>query len=179
MCIRDRIVTDLSDVGIPHFEDDAAQALEQAKIFLAIQREDEAIKLLKAQISAAPKATLQHWLLLLDIYRKTNQKAEFMQYAKLLHENFNVMMPSWDSSTLPSAINSSLEAFVHISTKMTQLWANCEKEAQKISQTKSYLDELLLDNRNNERSGFSFEVFKEIILLRDMLDVREKLEFAD
>ena len=173
------IVTDLSDVGIPHFEDDAAQALEQAKIFLAIQREDEAIKLLKAQISAAPKATLQHWLLLLDIYRKTNQKAEFMQYAKLLHENFNVMMPSWDSSTLPSAINSSLEAFAHISTKMTQLWANCEKEAQKISQTKSYLDELLLDNRNNERSGFSFEVFKEIILLRDMLDVREKLEFAD
>ena len=154
-------------------------ARDLAKIFLAIQREDEAIKLLKAQISAAPKATLQHWLLLLDIYSKTNQKAEFMQYAKLLHENFNVMMPSWDSSTLPSAINSSLEAFAHISTKMTQLWANCEKEAQKISQTKSYLDELLLDNRNNERSGFSFEVFKEIILLRDMLDVREKLEFAD
>ncbi len=173
------IVTDLSDVGIPHFEDDAAQALEQAKIFLAIQREDEAIKLLKAQISAAPKATLQHWLLLMDIYRKTNQKAEFMQYAKLLHENFNVVMPSWDSTTLPSAINSSLEAFTHISAKMTQLWANCEKEAQRISQTKSYLDELLLDNRNNERSGFSFEVFKEIILLRNMLDVREKLEFVD
>ena len=52
------IVTDLSDLGISYFEDDASQALEQAKIFLEIQREDEAIKLLKAQISAAPKACL-------------------------------------------------------------------------------------------------------------------------
>ena len=138
------IVTDLSDLGISYFEDDASQALEQAKIFLEIQREDEAIKLLKAQISAAPKATLQHWILLLDIFRNTNQKEEFMQYAKLLHENFNVIMPAWESTTLPAAITNSLEEFEHISAKMTQLWASCEKEAQRISQTKKYLDDLLL-----------------------------------
>ncbi|MGB2832242.1 MAG: hypothetical protein WBC07_04775 [Methylotenera sp.] len=173
------IVTDLSDLGISYFEDDASQALEQAKIFLEIQREDEAIKLLKAQISAAPKATLQHWILLLDIFRNTNQKEEFMQYAKLLHENFNVIMPAWESTTLPAAITNSLEEFEHISAKMTQLWANCEKEAQRISQTKKYLDDLLLDNRNNERTGFSIDVFKEIMLLRNMLDVREKLELVD
>ena len=56
---------------------------------------------------------------------------------------------------------------------------SCEKEAQRISQTKKYLDDLLLDNRNNERTGFSIDVFKEIMLLRNMLDVREKLELVD
>lgn len=169
------IVTDLSDVGIPNEVDEKELSLEQAQIYVDINREDVAIKLLKQQIKSAPKAAIQHWLLLLDIYRKNNQKAEFMQYAKLLHEHFNVMMPSWDDITLPAAIATSLEQFEHISKKMTALWENCEKEAGKIAQTKQYLDELLLDNRGSERAGFSLEVFKEIMLLRGMLEMRQKL----
>lgn len=173
------IVTDLSDIGIPNNIDDKELALEQAQIYVDIKREDVAIKLLKEQIKSAPKAALRHWLLLLDIYRKNNQKEEFLQYAKLLHKHFNVMMPSWENNTLPAAIATSLEQFEHISNKMTALWENCEKEAGKIAQTKEYLDELLLDNRSNERTGFSLEVFKEIMLLRGMLEMRQKLAFND
>ena len=173
------IVTDLSDIGIPNNIDDKELALEQAQIYVDIKREDVAIKLLKEQIKSAPRAALRHWLLLLDIYRKNNQKEEFLQYAKLLHKHFNVMMPSWDNNTLPAAIATSLEQFDHISNKMTALWENCEKEAGKIAQTKEYLDELLLDNRSNERTGFSVEVFKEIMLLRGMLEMRQKLAIND
>lgn len=173
------IVTDLSDIGIPNNIDDKELTLEQAQIYVDIKREDVAIKLLKEQIKSAPKAAIRHWLLLLDIYRKNNQKEEFLQYAKLLHEHFNVMMPSWENNTLPAAIATSLEQFEHISNKMTALWENCEKEAGKIAQTKEYLDELLLDNRSNERTGFSLEVFKEIMLLRGMLEMRQKLALND
>ncbi len=172
------IVSDLTDVGIPGFVVDGELVLEQAKIYIDIKREDIAINLLKTQIQAAPKAAIEHWLLLLDIYRKNNQKEEFMQYAKLLHEHFNVMMPSWDNITLPAAIATSLEQFEHISKKMIDLWENCEKEAGKIAQTKRYLDELMMDNRANERAGFSLDVFKEILLLRGMLDTRQKLAFT-
>lgn len=173
------IVTDLTDIGIPNSVDDKELSLERAQIYVDIKREDVAIKLLKEQIKSAPKAAIRHWLLLLDIYRKNNQKEEFLQYAKLLHEHFNVMMPSWENNTLPAAIATSLEQFEHISNKMTALWENCEKEAGKIAQTKEYLDELLLDNRSNERTGFSLEVFKEIMLLRGMLEMRQKLAFND
>lgn len=173
------IVTDLSDIGIPNHIDDKELALEQAQIYVDIKREDVAIKLLKEQIKSAPKAALRHWLLLLDIYRKSNQKEEFLQYAKLLHKHFNVMMPAWDNVALPAAIATSLEEFEHISKKMTALWESCEKEAGKIAQTKQYLDDLLTDNRGNERSGFSLEVFKEIILLRGMLEMRQKLALND
>ena len=89
------------------------------------------------------------------------------------------MMPSWDDVTLPEAIATSLEQFEHISQKMTLLWENCEKEAGKIAQTKQYLDDLLMDNRSNERAGFSLEVFKEIMLLRGMLEMRQKLAVTE
>jgi tetratricopeptide (TPR) repeat protein len=172
-------LSDLSDIGITNQIDDKDLALEQAHIYIDLNREDVAIKLLKKQIKSAPKAAIQHWLLLLDIYRKNNRKEEFMQYAKLLHKHFNVMMPSWDDVTLPAAIATSLEQFEHISQKMTLLWENCEKEAGKIAQTKQYLDDLLMDNRSNERAGFSLEVFKEIMLLRGMLEMRQKLAVTE
>ena len=153
--------------------------LEQAKIFVQIDRSSYAVKLLKTQIHAAPKTALHHWLYLLDIYRNTNQKEEFLKYAKQLHENFNVMIPLWESSPSQVAIASSIEEFSHISSNVTKLWADCEKEANKIAQTKGYLDELLTDNRDSERAGFSMEVFQEIIMLRDLLDVRDKLVQID
>ena len=85
------------------------------------------------------------------------------------------MMPQWERPALPDAIASSVEQFSHISAKVTKLWADCEKESKTIVKTKAYLDELLMDNRESERTGFSLEVFKEIMTLRDILDVREKL----
>ena len=41
-------------------------------------------------------------------------------------------------------------------------------------EAKRYLDTLLTDNRENERAGFGMEVLKEIKLLRDILDIRDK-----
>ena len=166
-------------VDIQFDKNEAELILEQAKIFVQIDRPAYAIKLLKTQINAAPKAALHHWIYLLDIYRDTNKKEEFLQYAEQLHQNFNVVMPLWDSTPSKMMIASSKEEFSHISNKVTKLWADCEKEAKKIAQTKVYLDELLTDNRDSERAGFSMEVFQEIILLRDLLDVRDKLVQVD
>ncbi len=162
-------------IAVLYDKNEAELILEQAKIFVQIDRSSFAVKLLKTQIHAAPKTALHHWLYLLDIYRNTEQKEEFLKYAKQLHENFNVMIPLWESSPSQMAIASSIEEFSHISSKVTKLWADCEKEANKIAQTKGYLDELLTDNRDSERAGFSMEVFQEIIMLRDLLDVRDKL----
>lgn len=166
-------------VAVLYDKNEAELILEQAKIFVQIDRSSYAVKLLKTQIHAAPKTALHHWLYLLDIYRNTDQKEEFLKYAKQLHENFNVMIPLWESSPSQMAIASSIEEFSHISSKVTKLWADCEKEANKIAQTKGYLDELLTDNRDSERAGFSMEVFQEIIMLRDLLDVRDKLAQID
>jgi tetratricopeptide (TPR) repeat protein len=155
--------------------------LAQASIYVNLERYDNAIRLLSAYIKVAPKAAWQHWLCLLDVYRKANQKEEFMEVAKQLHQIFNVETPEWetetqlDDNTPANTVKHSLEDYDVIMDKVTKLWAECKKEANKIAQTKSYLDELILDNRDSERSGFNMEVFEEIMLLRNMLDAREKL----
>ncbi|MDP3088472.1 MAG: hypothetical protein Q8M99_09850 [Methylotenera sp.] len=156
-------------------KEEADLVLEQARIYISLNRIKEATVLLESYIRAMPKNALRHRIYLLDIYREKNLRKEFLQCSKELHESFNVMMPQWESPALPDAIASSVEQFSHISAKVTKLWADCEKESKTIVKTKAYLDELLMDNRESERTGFSLEVFKEIMTLRDILDVREKL----
>jgi hypothetical protein len=129
---------------------------------------------LKAQIQSVPKASLDHWLALLDIYRKTNQKEEFLESAHQLHQVFNVIQPTWDNLPLPMVIANSLLEFPHIIEPLMKLWSEIDNNLQKLVETKNFLDTLLTDNRDNERGGFGLEVLLEIKLLRDILDIRDK-----
>ena len=153
--------------------------LEQAKIYVNIDREKEAILILKAQIQSAPKASLDHWLALLDIYRKTKQKEEFLESAHQLHQTFNVIQPTWDNLPLPMVIATSLLEFPHIIEPLMRLWGECDKSLEKLVETKIYLDNLLTDNRDSERGGFGLEVLLEIKLLRDILDLRDKFSHQE
>lgn len=166
---------DLNTLMAMKNKEEGDMVLEQAKIYVNINREREAIMLLKSQIQAAPKASLPHWLALLNVYRKTNQKAEFMDYARQLHQTFNVMLPTWDSGPLPMVVATSLEEFPHIIEQVIKLWADCDAGEDQLKAAKSYLNTLLTDNRDSERAGFGLDVIQEIMLLRDLLDVRERL----
>ncbi|MDP3819078.1 MAG: hypothetical protein Q8Q57_08800 [Methylotenera sp.] len=160
-------------------KEEVEQVLEQAKIYINLNRFKEAMMLLRTQIQETPKAALKHWFCLLDLYRKSNQKEDFLNNAKQLHESFNIMMPQWEKTAFPSLAASSLEELPHIVERLTMLWTAESKVTDNMVETKAYLDELLMDNRSTERIGFGIEVFQEIMLLRDMLDVRLKLALDD
>jgi hypothetical protein len=153
----------------------ADTTLEQAKIYANVSRFKEAIMLLKTQIQETPKVAIHHWFYLLDLYRKSNEKDEFLSNAKQLHEKFNVMPPQWDKSEFPVLAASSIEELPHIVERLTSLWATEGRLTENMTETKAYLDELLMDNRFTERMGFSVDVFQDILLLRDLLDMRLKL----
>ena len=169
----------LDEDGLENKED-AKAILEQAKAYVYLGRKDGAIRLLIAYINAEPKIALQHWLYLLEIYRQMNQKQSFLESAKKLHRTFNVVMPEWEKSDVLPMIatntpKASLEAYAHIVDKVSKLWTDCEQEAQKISQTKKYLDQLMMDHRDGKRIGFSLEAFEDILMLRDTLEAKETL----
>jgi tetratricopeptide (TPR) repeat protein len=168
-------VVDLSEVHGLDYQEEGEMILEQARIYVNIGRLEEATDLLKAQIKTMPQASLHHWLYLLDIYREHQQKNEFLQYAKQLHETFNVMMPLWDNAALPMVIASSLEEFPHIVNNLTGLWANPDP----LTDAQIYIEELLMDNRASERAGFSMEVFQELVTLRDLVTVRAKMAVSE
>jgi tetratricopeptide (TPR) repeat protein len=167
-------LTDLSQYDVLEEGADGELVLEQAKIYAHIGRSDEAIDLLRSHIDSKPKASLHHWLYLLDMYREAGQKEAFTQYALLLHQHFNVMTPLWVSETEPVNLAATIEAFPHIVQQLTNVWADPEK----VAETQAYLEYLLTDNRDSVRTGFSMEVFQEIILLRDILAIRDKFNDA-
>ncbi len=156
--------------------DDQAKAittLEEAKLLMSINRTQDAVAHLKLTIETDPKASINHSLYLLEIFRKLNLKEEFEAYAKRLHITFNVMTPVWyeANAAIASAkivVPQYLEEFPHIMDKLDAVWPS---ELAKV-----YLQSLITDNRDGDRAGFSAAVLAEILMLITLLDTRKDLE---
>ena len=145
--------------------------LEEAKLLMSVNRATDAIEHLKMTIKSQPKASINHWLYLLEVYRKLNLKDEFEEYANGLHETFNVMTPVWyekeAAATAAMVVPQSLEEFPHIMDQLYGVWPG---ELATV-----YLRSLITDNRGGERVGFGKAVLSEILLLIALLDTRKEL----
>ena len=118
--------------------------LQEAKLLMSVNRSSDAIAHLKLTIEAQPKASIGHWLYLLEIFRKLNLKEDFEQYAADLHQAFNVMTPIWYDTDVAIYVPQSIEEFPHIMEKLYSLWPG---ELATV-----YLRNLINDNRGGERS---------------------------
>ncbi len=146
----------------------ATSTLEEARLLMSINRAQDAIAHLKLTIEAQPKVSINHWLYLLEIFRKQNAKDEFEKYAKSMHITFNVLTPVWYESNAAIVVSQYLEDFPHIMEKLDAVWPS---ELARV-----YLESLITDNRDGERAGFSQSVLDEILLLIGLLDARKELE---
>lgn len=145
-------------------EQNDRSVLHEAKVFMKKDQVNDAIEHLKWAIRAKPKASITIWMFLLDIYRKNNEKEAFEKLAFEMHQNFNVMTPLWESREVAIVVSESLEDFPYIIQFLTEKWPN-----PKII---TYLQKLITDNRSGERAGFSQSVIEEIVLLKDVLEIR-------
>ena len=140
--------------------------LEEAKLLMSVNRGTDAIAHLKMTIESQPKASINHWLYLLEVFRKLNLKAEFEEYANRMHQTFNVMTPVWYEkeavATVAIVVPQSLEEFPHIMEQLYGVWPG---ELASV-----YLRSLITDNRGGERTGFGKIVVGEILFLIELLD---------
>ena len=141
--------------------------LEEAKLLLSVNRATDAIAHLKATIASQPKASISHWLYLLEVFRKLNMKDEFEQYADGLHQTFNVMTPVWYDQSAAIYVPQSLEEFPHILEQLFGVWPG---ELASV-----YLRSLITDNRGGDRVGFGKDVLDEILMLIELLDTHKQL----
>jgi hypothetical protein len=143
-------------------ENRLSATLEEAKLLMSVNRGTDAIAHLKMTIESQPKASINHWLYLLEVFRKLNLKDEFEQYADQMHETFNVMSPVWYEKQVAIVIPQSLEEFPHIMEQLYGVWPG---ELASV-----YLRSLITDNRGGERAGFGKSVVAEILFLIELLD---------
>lgn len=151
----------------------ASSTLEEAKLLMSINRTQDAIAHLKLTIETQPKSSINHWLYLLEVFRKINAKEAFEQYAKSLHQTFNVMTPVWYENDLATSnaaivVSQHLEDFPHIIEKLDAVWPS---ELASV-----YLRSLITDNRDGERTGFSKSALDEILMLIALLDTRKDFD---
>ncbi len=141
--------------------------LEEARLLMSVNRATDAIAHLKATIASQPKASINHWLYLLEVFRKLNMKDEFEQHASGLHQTFNVMTPVWYEMSVAIYVPQSLEEFPHIMEQLYGVWPG---ELASV-----YLRSLISDNRGGDRVGFGKEVVGEILFLIELLDTHKEL----
>lgn len=137
--------------------------VEEAKVLAHKNQSEDAIAHLKWAIRAKPKSAINIWLYLLELLRKQNLKEEFEKFALEMHQTFNVITPLWESRNVAIIVPESLEEFPHILERLSQTWPK--------DSARTYLTELITDNRNGERTGFGQAVVDEILLLIQVLDI--------
>ncbi len=146
----------------------ATSTLEEAKLLMSINRPQDAIDHLKLIIEAQPKASINHWLYLLEIFRTLGLKEDFERYAQSLHRTFNVMTPVWYETSAEIVVPQDLEEFPHIMDKLDAVWPS--------DLAKVYLESLITDNRDGDRAGFSKAVLDDILMLIALLDMRKAFD---
>lgn len=166
-----------------HFE--VNPVMELADIMLSFGRVKGAAQALQEFIDHNPKEALQPWIRLLDVYRQAGMREEFDHLACNLNQNFNVEIQAWDPNeiaSLPSDDGAgltmvplemppkaySVEEMPRICGRVTELWPGEE--------CRTYLEQLLRDNRGGQRAGFALPVVEEILFLIDLRDTIAKME---
>jgi len=154
----------------------AGTALDLAEIMLSFGRVSGAAKTLQEYVAANPQEALRPWIRLLEIYQANGMREEFEAMALKLNRNFNVEVIHWptdekraDPAAAPLATDPrkavTLETIPHVRDRLLSLWGG--------SECLPYLEQLLRDNRNGQRAGFTLPVVEELLFLIDLLAARE------
>jgi len=133
-----------------------SRVTDEAEVYLALNRTDRAIAVLRDHIRREPRSLPATWLLLLDIYRRNDRKLEFRSLAVAFHKQFNAQAPKWSAYSEVER-DDGLEGIPRLLDDIVSLWGT--------PQCVEYLERLLYDNRRGQRTGFSSVVYEDLLLL--------------
>ena len=140
---------------------DLAQATEKASVFVTLGRPAQAIDVLRDHIDHEPKSSPMAWLMLLDLYRQTDRHDDFNEVAQRFHLEYNAVTPEWIQAPAPLH-EGGLAEFPYLIAKIRDEWPTAS--------ARTFIEELLYDNRGGSRIGFSIPAFRDLLLLHSMID---------
>ncbi|MBK7676121.1 MAG: hypothetical protein IPJ27_15990 [Candidatus Accumulibacter sp.] len=154
----------------------AAPSLELAEIMLSFGRVSGAASTLEEYLADMPQESLRPWLRLLQIYERNGLRKEFEALTLKLNRNFNVEVIRWSGGEAGEGLGPlpvegapgkamTLEEIPRIRDQIIALWGRPE--------CPGYLEKLLRDNRDGQRSGFTLPIVEEVLFLIDLSGARE------
>lgn len=140
--------------------DDSAIAL--AEIMLTFGRPDAAVAALAKHIEENSPANPRPWLMLVDLYRRHGKLDQYNRLLPALRQKLNYRAPAWDDVEKHIPGMKTLEDYTHIARNLKSTWGT--------PACLEYLDKLIHDTRDGQRSGFPLYVLEEIMLLMRVLE---------
>ncbi|WP_243656587.1 FimV/HubP family polar landmark protein [Paucimonas lemoignei] len=133
--------------------EEISDLIQEAEFWMLLNDPERAIDMLKPCLEIAHPVSPVPWIYLLDLYRVTGKKDDYRALASRIKKVFNTNAPAWGEE----APMRCLRDYPHVVQKIEELW-----EGDSII---SYLESLLLDEREGARAGFDLTVYREIVHL--------------
>ncbi len=136
----------------------------EAEFWISLNKIDNAIRLLEQYTISDQGSSPLPWLLLFDLYHRTEQNEQYISLQRQFQRFFNGKIPDWDDyDNAQQSIG--LEAMGTLMARVEVLWHTDE--------IIPFLESLLLDDRDGTREGFELGVYRDILFLCDLAkDVR-------
>jgi FimV-like protein len=133
--------------------------MELADAWMTLQNPAKVLEILEPFSSVDQPESPLPWLCLLDVYRALGDRKKYEAILERIKKIYNVKLAPWDP-VVDAEPPKSLSDFPHIIDNVKRLWGT---EA-----VITYLDKLLLDNREGTRNGFDLPVYRDILRLLDL-----------
>jgi hypothetical protein len=148
---------------------EVADVMQQVELLTTLRNYDEAINLLTRHIRETEKPAPQAWLMLFELFVKTERREQYNNLAKGFRILFNAQVPSWDEQA--SGVAKTLEDYMRVFEKVQRLWG--------MPTCRAFLESLLYDDRGGNRQGFMLAAYADIIFLLDLIDTADTLAQED
>jgi pilus assembly protein FimV len=137
---------------------------DEAQVYADLGRTNEAIEILAHHIDTHDneRPSPAPWLMLFDLLRKANRRADYDRLSPIFRKHFNGRLPEWEAYGSELALDDGLEAFPHLIARIERDWGT--------PPVRVFLDEMLYDNRGGSRLGFSLAAYKDLLLLAQLHD---------
>ena len=153
-----------AQIEIEHNSQD--DVLREVEVFMALGRNNLAIKLLQANVREFPKDSPSNWLLLLDLLKQENLPTEYADTTEKCKNIFNLYISPFDESDI--ADNSTLGDHPHVEEKLEEVWGT--------DKMLPYLEEIIYNSRTEARRGFFKNVYLELLLLHKIAQTRDRFD---
>jgi hypothetical protein len=139
--------------------------LDQAEVYVAHGHTNLAINALQDYLHEVPAESPVPWLLLLDLLLREGDEAGYAEASTQCRRHFNVNFSARPMSQ-GQDVNRGLETYPHILEMLTHAWNTPKIQA--------VFKDLVYDQRHGARMGFEPGAYRDILLLRDIAQEKDR-----
>lgn len=147
-----------TETEIPKVEE-FTDVMYEAEFWVSLGKHDNAISILEHYTLSENGHSPMPWLLLFDLYHKTESSDQYGSLQYQFQRIFNAKIPDWNDYEY-AVNNIGLEQMGLLMARVETLWGS--------SEIVPFLESLLIDDRDGTRQGFELGVYRDILFLFDL-----------